>query len=132
MTEDFQIVGTWEGSLGYVKAEGLRNSDWAPETWRLIIGDRVVQVFNISRNDKEVKPGKFTINRYKTNTLIFAMDSGTDEDGVWIETECFVLTEARPNILSATLSGAVNNENLPRNQELSSFHYVATGQFHRV
>ncbi|MCC8969774.1 hypothetical protein [Bradyrhizobium brasilense] len=132
MTENFPIVGTWEGSLEYVKGKGLRNPDWPPETWRLIIGDSAVQVFNVSRNDKEVKPGKFAISRYRTNTLIFAMDSGKDEDGTWVETESFVLTAAGPSILNATLSGAVNNVDLPREQELSSFLYVAIGQFRRV
>ena len=34
----------------------------------------------------EVKPGKFKVERTATNMIAFAIDSGEDKDGVWVET----------------------------------------------
>lgn len=137
MSQDFgPIEGTWEGSLSYLKGEGLRNPEWPPDFWRLMIQANSVRVFfkrgGNTEEVKEVKPGKYKIERYMTNVIIFSIDSGRDDDSVWVETEAFLLTQKAPNVMVGALTGAVNNVDLPIDQDISKFVYAATGEFHRL
>lgn len=43
MLED-SFDGTWEANLDYVKGAGLRDPDWKPDFWRLVIKGSNVQV----------------------------------------------------------------------------------------
>jgi hypothetical protein len=127
-------TGTWEGELQYQKGVGLYNPDWPPDVWRLIVNDNEARVFykrDAAEDFKESKPGKYKMETYMTNVLIFAFGSGGDDDGVWVETQSFVLTQKDPDTLGAVLAGAVNNTNLPLDRETSKFLYVGTGDFYR-
>lgn len=134
MQED-SFNGTWEAKLSYVKAHGLRDADWRPDFWQVVIEADKVRVFFRragSSELKESKAGKYQIHRHLTNAIVFAIDSGTDKDGVWVETEAFLLTQIEAHVLGVTLTGAVNNTVQPTSSETSKFFYVATGRFKRV
>ncbi|MBR1201042.1 hypothetical protein JQ574_34110 [Bradyrhizobium sp. AUGA SZCCT0158] len=127
--------GTWEGELQYQKGGGLYNPDWPPDVWRLTIKDNAARVFikrDAAEDFKESKPGKYKMEIYMTNVLIFAITSGGDEDGVWVETQTFVLTQKGPDTLGAILAGAVNNTEQPLDRETSKFFYLGTGELLRT
>jgi hypothetical protein len=127
------IDGVWDSTLTYIQAPGLRGG-WPPERLSLDIRGDVVKVYRTTEEKGriEVKPGRFRLDRYMTNIVIFATDSGTDTDGTWVETEVFILTEKGSETFGATFTGAVNNINLSPASEISKFFYVGTGDFTRI
>src|SRR5687767_681148 len=114
------VNGTWEGSLGPVSGPGLFASD-KPLPIRMIIRDEGPQVFTGENFNVEAKPGKFKIDRVATNMIVFAIDSGEDNDGVWVETWAFVVTQKDRNSLITNFYRVVNNTDLPLSNDHSKF-----------
>jgi hypothetical protein len=130
--QDFGPVnGTWEGSLGPVSGPGLFASD-KPLLIRIIVRDEGGQVFTGENFNDEVKPGRFKVERVATNMIVFAIDSGKDNDGVWVETWAFVVTQKDRNTLITNLYRVVNNTDLPLNIDHSKFSSAKAGELKRV
>lgn len=130
--QDFGPVnGTWEGSLGVVSGPGLFASD-KPLPIRMIIRDKVAQVFTGENFNDEAKPGRFKVERVATNMVVFAINSGEDNDGVWVETWAFVITQKDRNTLITNFYRVVNNTDLPLNVRDSKFSTAKAGELKRV
>jgi hypothetical protein len=130
--QDFGPVnGTWEGGLDPVGGPGLFASD-KPLLIRMIVRDDGVQVFTGENFNDEVKPGRFKVERVATNMIVFAIDSGKDNDGVWVETWAFVITQKDRNTLITNLYRVVNNTDLPLNIDYSKFSSAKAGELKRV
>ncbi len=129
--EDFgSLDGTWEGDL---KSVDLTGEGKATTSWRrIIIQDGQARVF-YKRDEKinEVKPGKFRVERQLTNAVIVAIDSGNDNEGTWVETWAFAVTQKDKNTLITNFMRQVNNINLPLSVGHSKFSAVATGELSR-
>jgi hypothetical protein len=136
------VNGTWEGSLGPVSGPGLFASD-KPLPIRMIIRDERPQVFTGENFNVEAKPGKFKIDRVATNMIVFAIDSGEDKDGVWVETWAFVITQKDRNTLITITQKdrntlitnfyrVVNNTDLPLSNDDSKFSSAKAGELKRV
>lgn len=123
--------GTWEGSLTPIMGPGLFASD-KPLPIRMIVRDDGAQVFTGQNFNDEVKPGRFKIERVATNMVVFATDSGMDNDGVWVETWTFVITQKDRNILITNFYRVVNNTDLPLSSDNSKFSLAKTGELKRV
>jgi hypothetical protein len=61
-----------------------------------------------------------------------AIDSGKDNDGVWVETWAFVITQKDRNTLITNLYRVVNNTDLPLNIDYSKFSSAKAGELKRV
>ncbi len=130
--EDFgPLDGTWEGELRNVDMEGKGRT--GPTWQRVVIQDGKATVFYKKKDGQifEVKPGKFQVQRHLTNALVFAIDSGRDKDGVWVETWAFAITQKDRNTLIANFIRVVNNNDLPLTAEYSKFSVAAAGELQR-
>ena len=127
------IAGAWEGALDYIHGPGLLQRKYPPQTWRIALDNNTAHMF-IIRDGKlqEVHPGKFKVERLRTNVIVYGVTSGRDSDGEWIESSSFILLQTGPDTLGVTSAGAVNNANLPLDRDISKFFSVQTGVFHRV
>jgi hypothetical protein len=127
------IDGTWQGTLDYVHGAGLLARVHPPQIWRLTIQGASVRAFLISDGKaREIKSGKYKIERYMTNAVIYVIDTGKDSDGTWIETETFLLLQKTPDTLGVTFAGAINNTSLPLDRDISKAFNVMTGDFSRT
>jgi hypothetical protein len=130
--EDFGPVnGTWEGTLGAISGPGLSASD-KPLPIRMIVRDETAQVFTGEHFKVEAKSGKFNVERVATNMIVFAIDSGEDNDGVWVETWAFVITQKDPNTLITNFYRVVNNTNMPLTSDQSKFSLAKAGELKRA
>ena len=80
----------------------------------------------------EVKRGEFRVFPYMTNAVVFASDSGNDEEGTWVETWNFTLTLKDSNAMLADYSRIVNNLALPLSSDHSKFGVQAFGELKRI
>ena len=131
MAQDYgPLNGTWEGDLKSVdlKGDGKTSTFWR----RIVIGDGRARVFY--KNEEriiEVKPGKFLVERHMTNAVVAAIDSGSDNEGTWVETWIFAVTQKDRNTLIANFTRQVNNVKLPLSVSHSKFSSAATGELTR-
>ena len=135
--QDFgPLDGTWEGTLSWASGPGLapyegdRRQKWS---WRIRISGRDAQVFFVSGgNAEESKPGEYQVVRLRTNAVVVSVDSGKDDDGTWVETSSFTLTQKDRNTVIAVWTRQVNNNNVPLSNEHSKFTVVAVGELKRA
>jgi len=125
------ISGTWEGSLDPVNGPGLTASDKRLPI-RMIVRDDVAQVFTGENFEIEAKPGKFKVEKTATNMIVFEIDKGEDNDGVWVETWAFVITQKDQNTLITNFYRVVNNTEMPANAANSKFSIAKVGELKRV
>jgi hypothetical protein len=124
------VNGVWEGSLGPVNGGGLARSD-KPLPVRLTIQGSTARVFVGAGFGDEVKPGNFVVQRLMTNLVVYAMDSDSDDDGTWVESWVFALTQKDRNTLIANFYRVVNNLNVPLSNTQSKFSVGMTGELRR-
>jgi tetratricopeptide (TPR) repeat protein len=124
------LNGTWEGELKNVdlKGDGKTSTQW----YRVVIDGRQASVF-YKKDDKiiEVKPGQFRVERHLTNAIVMAIDSGLDNEGLWVETWVYAVTPKDRNTLIANLMRVVNNNNLPITNDHSKFSSALIGELQR-
>jgi hypothetical protein len=129
--EPGKAEGTWEGTMTMVHGAGLRDKDYPPQVWRMIVQGNAARMF--IRGDQgrftEIKPGIFKIAQHMSNALVYSIDSASDSS--WIETEAWLFIQKDPNVLLAMFSGAVKNPTT-NNPEILNYFAVRTGEFHRV
>jgi hypothetical protein len=125
------VIGTWEGSLVPVNGPGLVASDKRLPI-RIIVRDDGAQVFTGETFEVEAKPGKFKVDRTATNLVVFEIDQGEDNDGVWVETWAFVMTQKDRDTLITNFYRVVNNTEMPLNAPDSKFSSAKTGELKRA
>lgn len=127
------LDGSWEGELTFLQGANLNQTQPRTGRYRITIQGTSVRVYFILSDDvKEVKSGKFHMEDLMTNAVIFAMDSGKDDEGTWVETWVFSLTEKDKDTLLVNFSRMVNNIDLPLTSEHSKFAKEATGELKRL
>jgi hypothetical protein len=131
--------GTWEGKLEVVDGTSSKDKDsdsyertkaaYGKSPFKLTIhGQRATVYFG----ETEVKPNLFQAQVYMTNAVVLASDSGEDNDGQWVETWDFAVTQKDPETLIVVLSRVVNNVSAPEQPQSSKFFVVAAGEFRRT
>jgi len=128
------LDGIWEGTLNVVKAPGWSYSQTNPtrET-RLVIRGNSAQAFQFQQGKiLEIKPGKFKIERLETNAIIFAINSGSDSDGKWVQNWLYAVTEKDRDTLIVNLYAMANNLAMPLSNSSSKWSMAATGELKRV
>lgn len=124
------IDGVWKGRLAIAQtsnAEASREFEELP-LQLTIQADKADVVFR----DKSVKAGKFKVVTVGASAVVFAIDSGTDEDGTWIESWVFSTTQKDAGTLIVNLSWMVNNTNLAPDNKIGRLHAIAVGEFRRM
>ena len=127
------LNGTWEGSLTPVNAPAFY--EWTePYVFRIVISENNAQVFRSTKGAafKEVKPGAFHIMQHRTNAVVVAIDSGNDNDGMWVQTYNFSVTLKDQNTLITNWYNVVNNTGIPLSSATSKFTGAAAGELTRV
>jgi hypothetical protein len=127
------LDGQWDGALSYVDGPGLSKINTPSILMRLIISGASARVYYFKdKAAKEVKPGAFRVQRYMSNAVVVAMDSGQDDDGTWVETWSFTVTWKDRDTLIVNWFRVVNNINLPPNADSSKFSVGAVGEMRRT
>jgi TonB family protein len=122
------LDGTWEGDLTYLHGATL-SPKGATVRYRITIQGSSVQVYLIQpQGVKEVKSGAFHIERLMTNAVIYATDSGHDNEGTWVETWVFAVTRENGTTLLTNFGRLVNNLDLPFTSDHSKFAKAAAGE----
>jgi hypothetical protein len=132
--QDFRgLDGVWEGSLTYVEGPGWSKIS-NPTRWtKLAIQGNSAQAFYKNDNKVvEIKPGAFKIERLRTNAIIFAVDTGTDADGRWVQNWVYAITEKDSDTLIVNLFSMANNLNTPLSSPASKWTAAATGELKRA
>jgi hypothetical protein len=108
------LDGSWEGELTFLQEATLHQTKAKTGRYRITIQGTSVRVYFILSDDvREIKSGKFHMEDLMTNAVIFATDSGKDNEGTWVETWVFSLTEKDKDTLLGNFSRMVNNIDLP-------------------
>jgi hypothetical protein len=136
--QDFgPLDGTWQGQLKWLDTgDGRRHGD--AFTQKIIIQGQGARVFRFKGEQAEeitwdaTKEWPFQVQRKLTNAVVFAINSGRDDDGLYVETWVFALTQKDRNTLIASLSWVMNNNNLPLSVDYSKFSLAAKGELHRM
>jgi len=131
--EFFDFDGIWEGHLKGFQAPLLRKQKAHAFKTRLWIKDDAVQVF-YQKDQKwhEVKAGAFRIFKHKSNALIYAISSGSDEDGAWVETWSFSVTKKDKNSLLVFWYSIINNNDAPLEEDHARVATGASGVLHKI
>jgi hypothetical protein len=80
----------------------------------------------------EVKPGAFKIDRHQGNAMMYAIDSGGDQDGTWVETWALNMTLRSSQELLVEWTRVVSNVNLPSSSKDRSFSQHTSGVLTRT
>lgn len=123
------INGAWEGDLTFLQGATLSQKEPVTARYRITIQGSAVRVYMVRPKDvKEVKPGLFHIERLLTNAIIYAIQSGEDSEGTWVETWVFAVTKQNETTLLTNFSRIVNNVDLPLSNDHSKFAKQAAGE----
>ena len=130
MGVDFgSLDGTWEGDLAFLQGATLSQKEPATGRYRITIQGSAVHVYMVRPQDlREVKPGLFHIERLMTNAVISASQSGQDNEGTWVETWVFTVTQENGTTLLTNFARVVNNIDLPLSNDHSKFAKEAAGE----
>ncbi len=61
-----------------------------------------------------------------------SIDTGKDEDGLWVETWVFAMTLTDPDHMLVHWTRVVNNTDMPKGQKGSKFSSTGMGEFARL
>jgi hypothetical protein len=136
--QDFgPLDGTWQGQMKWLDM-GNRGRHGDAFTQRIIIQGQGARVFRFKGEQTDeitwdaTKEWQFQVQRKGTNAVISAINSGRDDDGLFVETWVFALTQKDRNTLISSLLWVMNNNNLPLTKDYSKFSLAATGELQRV
>jgi hypothetical protein len=124
------LDGTWVGELTPISGPGLSPPPRHFGVIRLEIDGLNVRVFS---DDREPKPGLFTINRHGSNAVITAIqaDPGAPVGASWVETWTFIVTVGDPSTLIVNYVRVVNNNQSAMTEDGARFSQIRTGQLRR-
>lgn len=129
------IDGDWEGSLTFQEgALSVKDPAFRTLQYRLVLGASEARVFTkntVSGIWEEAMPQHFRVSRTGSNAVLQASDSGKDEDGTWVETWVFVLTNRTTDELQVEFVRMVNNVDLPISVPGKVFSYGGNGKLIR-
>ena len=118
--------GLWNGTL--IDPSDAQNR----VQLRLDLDQKVPHVWSVERQQwVEAKPGKFQISRHSGSAVIYAMDSGRDEDGAWVETWVLNTALRSRGELLIEWTRVVSNVDLPASSKSRIFSQHATGTLTR-
>ena len=141
--QDFgPLDGTWEGQMKWGQMKwfdtGDRQRHGEPFTQRIIIQGQAARVFRFKGTQMEeitwdtTKEWPFQVQRKLTNAVISAINSGRDDDGLFVETWVIAVTQKDRNTLLSNLFWVMNNNNLPLTVNYSKFSLAAKGELRRI
>ncbi len=128
------LDGVWEGDLGAVNVPGAIGPPRL-YTVRIVISGANASVFahDVTGGPfQEVKHGAFHVTRLGPNGIVYAVDSGGDADGTWVETWNFTVTLKQNDKLIINLCRMVNNIDLPTSVKYSKFTENEAGELTRT
>jgi hypothetical protein len=118
------VAGTNEDSDSYKRAKAR----YEESPFKIIVREQRASVYF---GDREVKPASFQTRIHMSNAVVFASDTGEDQDGRWVETWNFTLTRKNPETLIVCFSRVVNDLDAPEASD-SRFFYMAAGELGRT
>ena len=130
--------GSWSGIVKCLYDPGLWPADECDVGFSFEIHGNAFSVQQVIRSKKgeetrsEVNAGKFRFTRLATNAVAVSLDSGNDDDGVWVETWSFVMTLKDPDHMIVHWTRLVNNLDMPKDNKGSKFSSVGMGELVRV
>lgn len=135
--------GVWIGEMKSNQGNGYPfiSTSGRDSTMMLIIREGKVSVSagNKERGISKVKEGKFKITEHKTNAIIYAQDSGSDDaDNTedWVETWNITVTHKDLDSIYIYFVRSVNNFRQPYNldteTEAGRFFYSYSGELKKV
>ena len=136
--QDFgPLDGTWQGQMKWLDTGNSRRHGEA-FAQRIIIQGPGARVFRFKGEQPDeitwdsTKEWPFQVQRKGTNAVISAINSGRDDDGQFVETWVFAVTQKDRNTLISSLLWVMNNNNLPLGVDYSKFSLAAMGELRRV
>ena len=129
------VRGDWRGTLVPAKApDSADDLEWRdPHRFRLVISESSSHVYVWDTETwREVKPGTFGITALDTSAVITSITSGTDEDGVWVETWSLALTVIDSKRVRAMFQRQVNNKDMKRDDPDAIWGQIAFGVLERA
>jgi hypothetical protein len=136
--QDFgPLDGTWQGQMKWLDTSNTRRHGDA-FTQKIIIQGQGARVFRFNGEQADeitwdsTKEWPFQVQRKGTNAVIFAMNSGRDDDGLFVETWVLAVTQKDRNTLISNLLWVMNNNNLPLTVDYSKFSLSAMGELRRI
>jgi hypothetical protein len=126
------LDGTWQGSLGPINGPNLFKMT-EPHIVRIVITGSNAKVYKSTKDGAftEVKPGAFHVVQLQTNAIIYAINSGSDNEGTWVQTWEYAVTLKDRNTLITNWIDVVNNINVPLSVDHSKFTAAASGDLVR-
>ncbi len=131
----FKYEGTWEGVLsrGSVPKDGKEIKWESTYQLRLAFSGGKVSVYQGRDGEwREIKPGKFKLETLDTNAVIFAIATGQDKDGVWVETQSFSVTVIDSTHLNVMWQRQVKNKDMEVSNPDAVWGVMAYGTLTRV
>jgi hypothetical protein len=129
------LRGDWRGTLVIANAPDSHDDlEWRnPNRFRFVVSESSVRVYAWDNETwRETKPGTFDITTYETSAVITSITSGTDEDGVWVETWSFAVTVIDSDHLRAMFQRQVNNKDMKRDDPAATWGQIAFGILERA
>lgn len=135
--------GVWVGELKSIRGTGYPfiAKGENESSMMLIIREGKVSVSagNKEKGISKVKEGKFNIIEHRTNAIIYAQDSGSDnadDTDDWVETWNITVTHKDANSIYVYFVRSVNNFRMPHNldteTEAGRFFYSYSGELIKV
>jgi len=130
--------GKWTGVVNCLYDPGLWPADECEVHFTLDIHGPLVLVEQIVRSKKgeetksNINAGKFTFVRVSTNAVAMSIDTGKDEDGLWVETWVFAMSLIDLDHMLVHWTRVVNNTDMPKGQKGSKFSSAGMGEFARL
>lgn len=128
---DSGLDGVWEGSLTAARVDVPTGDKSKPFSLRIEISGESARVWYKSDSKWVDVARSFRVQRLRSNAVVTSIDSGRDEEGIWVETWSIALAQKRDDVALAVYSRLVNNENLPMTSDHKAFSAVATGELAR-
>lgn len=125
------LDGVWEGSLAVVQVGAPTTKKLETWTLRIEISGESARVWYKPESEWVEIPRPFRVQRLRSNAVVTSIESGRDEEGIWVETWSIALAQKSEKAALAVYSRLVNNENLPLTSEHKAFSVAATGELTR-
>ena len=130
--------GIWAGTVKCLYDPGIWPEDECDIGLQFDISGKAIHIRETTRSKQgketpsDLDPARFQFTILGTNALVTSLDSGSDEDGKWVESWSFVTTLKDPDHMILHWTRVVNNVDLPANAKGSKFSIVGMGELTRA
>jgi len=131
--ESVSFNGSWQGKIFFDKETFLAETSTPTSGLdiRIKVADEVVRVFFVTpTGPEESMVGAYHIAPAHENAVIYATEVA--QDGPWVETNVFVVTQKDKDTWIVQYVRVVNNVHLPLSERDSKFAARGAGEFKRV